>query len=90
MAIVESLALGTPVIAVDCNSGPREIIKHEQNGLLVENNNAHALSEAMKQFIEDVDLYNFCKFNAAKSVEHLSLSAISKQWEAVLFEQNDK
>ncbi|NRS89557.1 glycosyltransferase involved in cell wall biosynthesis [Flavobacterium sp. 7E] len=90
MAIVESLALGTPVISVDCNSGPREIIKHEQNGLLVENNNAHALSVAMKQLIEDVDLYDFCKFNASKSVEHLSLAAISKQWEAVLFEKNDK
>jgi glycosyltransferase involved in cell wall biosynthesis len=23
MSIVESLALGTPVVAVDCNSGPR-------------------------------------------------------------------
>jgi glycosyltransferase involved in cell wall biosynthesis len=30
------LALGTPVVAVDCNSGPREIVIDEYNGLLVE------------------------------------------------------
>jgi glycosyltransferase involved in cell wall biosynthesis len=35
--MVESLAL-TPVV-VDCNSGPREIVIDEYNGLLVENYN---------------------------------------------------
>jgi glycosyltransferase involved in cell wall biosynthesis len=39
MSMVESLALGTPVVAVDCNSGPREIVIDEYNGLLVENYN---------------------------------------------------
>jgi glycosyltransferase involved in cell wall biosynthesis len=38
MSMVESLALGTPVF-VDCNSGPREIVIDEYNGLLVENYN---------------------------------------------------
>jgi glycosyltransferase involved in cell wall biosynthesis len=37
MSMVESLAL-TPVV-VDCNSGPREIVIDEYNGLLVENYN---------------------------------------------------
>jgi glycosyltransferase involved in cell wall biosynthesis len=36
--MVESLALGTPVVTVDCNSGPR-VIDDEYNGLLVENYN---------------------------------------------------
>jgi glycosyltransferase involved in cell wall biosynthesis len=36
--MVESLALGT-VVTVDCNSGPREIVIDEYNGLLVENYN---------------------------------------------------
>jgi glycosyltransferase involved in cell wall biosynthesis len=29
MSMVESLALGTPVVTVDCNSGPREIVIDE-------------------------------------------------------------
>jgi len=84
MSIVESLALGIPVIAVDCNSGPGEIIKNEYNGLLVENNNPQAFAEAMNRMIDEPILYNFCKSNSLKSVEHLSLTTISKQWESIL------
>ena len=85
LSIVESLALGTPVVSVDCDSGPNELIKDGFNGLLVENNNPHVLASAMKQLVDDTNLYDFCKKNAAKSVEHLSLETISKQWESILF-----
>jgi glycosyltransferase involved in cell wall biosynthesis len=89
LSIVESLALGIPVVAVDCNSGPREIIKSEYNGLLVENNNLNSLALAMNRFVDDPVLYYFCKNNACKSVEHLSLDTISKQWESILYTKND-
>ena len=87
MSIVESLALGTPVIAVDCNSGPREIIQNEFNGLLVENHNSKAFAEAMNRFADDNELYNFCRKNAAESVKHLSLKNISEQWKNLLNHQ---
>jgi glycosyltransferase involved in cell wall biosynthesis len=51
MSIVESLALGTPVVAVDCNSGPREIVIDEYNGLLVENYNVKNLAAAFNRMI---------------------------------------
>ncbi|MES2574150.1 MAG: glycosyltransferase [Bacteroidota bacterium] len=85
LSIIESLALGTPVIAVECNSGLKEIIKHESNGLLVEKNNSKSFADAMNRFVDDAVLYDFCKNNAQKSVEHLSLEAVSKQWESILF-----
>lgn len=85
LSIVESLAMGTPVVSVDCKSGPSEIIKNEYNGLLVENDNPNSLALAMSRFIDDSDLYDFCKKNASSSVEHLSLKSISKQWESILF-----
>jgi glycosyltransferase involved in cell wall biosynthesis len=85
LSIVESLALGTPVISVDCDSGPNELIQNGFNGLLVGNNNPHLFATAMKQLVEDDNLYDFCKKNATKSVEHLSLETISKQWESILF-----
>lgn len=84
MAIIESLAVGTPVISVDCETGPKEIIQNNFNGLLVENNNENALAEAIKNMIEDEKLYQTCKNNAQKSVEHLSLTIIAQQWQQLL------
>ncbi|MGB3605772.1 MAG: glycosyltransferase [Psychroserpens sp.] len=85
-SILESLALGTPVISVDCKSGPREIITNEFNGLLVENYNPVALSNAMNRFIEDESLYNTCKSNATKSVAAFSMESIGKTWQELLTE----
>ena len=84
LSVIESLALGTPVVAVDCNSGPREIIQNEFNGLLVENHNTKDLAEAMNRFVDDAELYRFCKQNAVESVKHLSLKHISDQWKKLL------
>ncbi|MGL2964781.1 glycosyltransferase [Flavobacterium sp. RSB2_4_14] len=87
MSLVESLAAGTPVIAVDCETGPREIIINNYNGLLVENHNPKALAEAMNTMATDENLYQRCKNNAKKSVEHLSLENIAQQWKQLLEEQ---
>ncbi len=84
MSIIESLALGTPVVSVDCKSGPSEIIVNEFNGLLVENYNVNALSEAINSMINDFTLYNICKKNTVKSIEFLSLETITKQWKSIL------
>jgi glycosyltransferase involved in cell wall biosynthesis len=84
MSLVESLAAGTPVISVDCETGPREIIKNNHNGLLVDNQNPKALAEAINSMITDEKLYQTCKNNAKKSVEHLSLKIIAQQWKQLL------
>lgn len=84
MSLVESLAASTPVISVDCETGPKEIIQNNFNGLLVENHNENALAEAIKTMVEDEILYQTCKNNAQKSVEHLSLTTIAQHWKQLL------
>ncbi len=79
-AIIESLACETPVVAFDCFSGPREIITNHENGILVENQNFDKLTEAMNLMATDKQLYQYCKQNAAKSVEKFSIGLIGKQW----------
>jgi len=90
MVVVESLSVGTPVVSVDCDSGPREVIQHEKNGLLVENYNPNALAKAMSRMIEEEDLYDECKKNAKKSIEHLQISKISEIWKKYLENLNNK
>lgn len=84
MVIIESLALGTPVISVDCQSGPKEIIQNEYNGLLVENHNKEAFTKAMNRMILDQELYENMKSNAANSIQNLSIEKIQTEWLRIL------
>lgn len=86
MVLIEALSVGTPVVSVDCESGPKEVVQHEINGLLVENNNPKALAKAMNRMVEEEKLYYRCKTNAQKTVEHLQILEISKRWKEYLLD----
>lgn len=87
MSLIESLAAGTPVVSVDCETGPREIIQDKYNGLLIENGNETVLANAIKCMFEDEEVYQICKNNSQKSVEHLSLATIAQEWKHLLSEK---
>src|SRR5690554_705694 len=78
--IVESLACETPVISYDCQSGPKEVIEHKINGILVENQNIDELVKAMNLMVEDEKLYDICSANAKESVREFSAEHLTKQW----------
>ena len=80
MVIIEALACGTSVVSFDCPTGPKVVIHHKENGLLIENQNTDKLKEGMSLFIEDEKLYAHCKKNALASVNEFSIERIGKQW----------
>lgn len=84
MVLIEALSVGTPVISVDCESGPSEIIQNNFNGLLVENHNPKTLSDAFDSFLMDKELYNTCKSNSKQSVSHLNQKNVAMQWSKIL------
>src|SRR5690606_9108720 len=47
--LIEALALGTPVLACDCETGPRELLDHGRLGILVRANDAEALAQGLVQ-----------------------------------------
>jgi len=80
MVLIEALALQCPIVATDCPTGPREIVRHNENGLLVENENVDAFSEAIDTlYFNDVMRQKFRK-NAHQSIQHLSGDVIAKEW----------
>lgn len=83
MVLIEALALECPIVATDCPTGPREIVRHNENGLLVENENTNAFSLAMDQLFYDEKLLQKFKKNAVPSIQHLSGEVIAKEWLAL-------
>lgn len=84
MTLVESLSCGTPVVSVDCETGPREIIQHEKNGLLVENYNPKAFTQALDRMLTDKVLYESSTLGAKSSLNFLSKKHILMKWVEIL------
>lgn len=82
--LIEALGCNVPVISFDCKTGPREIVEHEFNGLLVEDQNFTELTKSINRLILDKKLYNYCKANARKSVEKYDFDNIALIWNKLL------
>jgi glycosyltransferase involved in cell wall biosynthesis len=67
-SVVESLAVGTPVIA-SAVGGVGEVVSDGENGLLVESGDAGALAAAIERFFDDDALAARLRGNAAASVQ---------------------
>lgn len=50
--LIEALAVGTPVVATDCPSGPDEILGHGAHGTLVPMRDSDALADAIDAVLE--------------------------------------
>jgi glycosyltransferase involved in cell wall biosynthesis len=80
LVLVEALALHRPVIATDCETGPREIVQHTYNGLLIPTGDTLAMTQAIDQLAFNKTLYNQLTLNAANSVQHLNIERVAQQW----------
>jgi sucrose-phosphate synthase len=70
LTIIEAAACGLPVVASP-SGGPKEILEHCQNGLLVDVDNPAAISEALKKIIADQSLWDKYSANGVVATNHL-------------------
>jgi N-acetylgalactosamine-N,N'-diacetylbacillosaminyl-diphospho-undecaprenol 4-alpha-N-acetylgalactosaminyltransferase len=78
--LIESLACGTPVVSFDCFSGPNEIIEHNYNGILVNNQDFNELVLAMNTLLENKEMQQKLSSNAVDSVKQFDLENIGQKW----------
>lgn len=82
--LAEAMAGGLPVVAYDCEFGPREIVQDGVNGLLVPAEDITALADALNQIMGNGALRSRLG-NAARAVaQRYDPDAIVDQWEEVI------
>jgi glycosyltransferase involved in cell wall biosynthesis len=86
MVLLEAMSKGLPVVSFDCPTGPREIVRNGENGLLVPHQDVDALAAGMIQMIEDEDLRRRCGAGAVATAERYSIDVIGARWEELLAE----
>jgi len=82
-AVVEALAVGTPVIATRVGGVP-EVVEDGVNGLLVPPGDAAALAEAVRRFFADGALRDRLRAAAAPSVERYRRAILYGELERIL------
>jgi glycosyltransferase involved in cell wall biosynthesis len=85
LALVEALALGAPVIASDCPSGPREILDHGRYGILVPVGDAHALADALQTVLLDPQRRESMRRLARVGAERFSILPRVEQMEQLFW-----
>lgn len=80
-ALMEAMALGLPIVATDCPcGGPRTIMTHETDGLLIPVKDQQALEDGINRLIEDKELAARLGKEARKIAGRANGKAVFEQW----------
>lgn len=82
-ALLEAMACGLPSLAVDCASGPREILRPEIDGLLIPNDDPAALAAGLERLLGEADLRHRLASRAPEVLDRFSLARVLAAWDEV-------
>lgn len=80
MVLIEAMALGLPCVTYDCPSGPRTIIKNNENGFLVEDDNENEFVEKLNLLVENENLRIEMGNKAKENSGRYNIDTIMLQW----------
>jgi len=83
-ALAEALAAGCACISYDCPAGPADLIEHEQNGLLVANDDEAAFKFHLQRLVDDSELQAALSVRARKSMQRFSADHVLEQFEHLI------
>jgi glycosyltransferase involved in cell wall biosynthesis len=84
LVLQEAMAAGVPVASYDCASGPREIVEHEVNGLLVGPQSVSGMSAALLRLATDDELRQRLGTGALHTARRYDAQALAERWVGVL------
>lgn len=89
-ALIECMAQGIPSISFDCPSGPRAIIQHDRNGLLVPPGDVEQLAESIVSLAQDPDRIRRLSQAAAAVRTRYGREAVLAAWDNILSGRHDE
>ena len=84
--LVEAMAYGLPAVSFDCDTGPRDIIRHELDGLLVPSGDVIALTATLDKMMSNDTLRLRLAERAIEVRERFSMEKITRLWEQLFDE----
>lgn len=79
--LVEAMAYGLPAVSFDCDTGPRDIIRHGVDGFLVPPGDTDGMESALGKLMVDEQLRAGFGLRANEARERFSMKKISGMWE---------
>lgn len=80
MVMIEAMACGLPAVSFDFKCGPKDIIRHGVNGLLVKNGDIQGLADAMMTLMGDEVLRKQMSVEARLVTETYSEEKVMGKW----------
>lgn len=81
--LVEAMACGLPAVSFDCDTGPRDIIRHDTDGFLVPPGDAEGMQVAVDRLMADAALRAAFARRALDVRERFSMEKITAMWEGL-------
>jgi glycosyltransferase involved in cell wall biosynthesis len=84
MVLVEAMSKGLPIVAFDCPTGPREVVRTDYNGILVPNKDGPAFARAMLELMRDPERRKRLGAGSVEVAGRYTLDRIGPRWDALL------
>jgi glycosyltransferase involved in cell wall biosynthesis len=84
MVLVEAMGCAVPVVAMDCPSGPVEILTDGVDGFLIPLGDVPALAAAMSKLMDDPSLRDEMGARARETAARFGPQRVWADWERVI------
>ena len=89
LILCEAMSKGMAPVAFDCPTGPAEMIRDGENGLIVPLGDIDGFAAALLRMIEDDELRHRCGPAAAETGRNFKMDAIGPMWDELFRELQD-
>ena len=80
MSLLEAMSRKLACIAYDCVSGPSEIITHNVNGLLIQDQDQEAMVQGLSRLITDKDFRQKLRRGTQDALHNFEMDTVGDQW----------